>query len=153
MEGREMLTGDLQGDDRASECDIGGMKDVGGLQEWIAREFSSTWLDEVRCRTIILGWLHKGEAQCPRCHAELDEKRSESFWLNERVQCSVCDRYFTALTDTIFSGTRLSFAAITLMLFLIADGKSAASIAQRVGIDATSVRTWRRKLKIMEHTA
>jgi hypothetical protein len=123
---------------------------IEGLDPNIAvRKFDADFLEEDRCRGWILRRLHK-EAKCPRCHGELTEKQAETFWRNERVQCGTCKKFFTALTDKIFSGIRMNFREIVLLLVLLGLQHPAKFIASRVHCDASSVRIWRNKFKSEE---
>ncbi len=118
----------------------------GELAKATVQEFSANFLDENKCREWLIRKLHR-EPRCPRCTARLTEKQTESYFRNERVKCGICKRYFTALTDTIFSGTRMSFKRIVYLLFLIGSGWNSLYIADCVGIDPSAVRFWRRRLK------
>jgi transposase-like protein len=121
----------------------------GSLIDSIVQEFSAGFLNEERCRIRILRTIHK-EAQCPRCRADIKGDSFFKFWENKRVQCNTCGRYFTALTDTVFSHTRMSFSEIVIMLFLMGVGRSSSDIADRISIDVSMVRAWRRKFAAME---
>lgn len=117
------------------------------LSEAIVREFSADMLQEDRCRDLVLHTIHK-EARCPRCLAELQRKQVINFWANERVQCHICGRFSTALSDTVLSGTKLTFTKIALLLFMLGTHAEARDVAWRIGIDVSAVRAWRRKLKL-----
>ena len=156
MEGSELLAEQQRLRTLMSECEkiaeiqLRGVEDnqfTEGLDPNIAvGRFDADFLEEDRCRGWILRRLHK-EAKCPRCYGELTEKQAETFWRNERVQCGMCERFFTALTDTIFSGTRMNFREIVLLLVLLGLQHPAKFIASRVHCDVSSVRMWRSKFK------
>ncbi len=116
--------------------------------------FSALYLDESYCRACVLKALHGNNPHCPRCHGELSAKQLGSFLKNERVKCSACGSYFTALTDTMFSNTRMTFSEIIFLLFFLAQKYRPEWIAERINLDVTSVRIWRRKLNevVRRHT-
>lgn len=128
---------------------------IAALDKIVVQEFSAKFLNENYCREWTLRKLHK-EARCPRCLATLTAKQEQSFWQMERVKCSVCELFFTALTGTMFSGTRMSFARLVYLLFLIGTGWNALYVASCVGLTESAVRFWQKKLHsdlTVEHSA
>jgi transposase-like protein len=113
------------------------------------QSFSAKFLDEDKCISWILSRLHGGNAYCPNCGAIiLDTQRLQHFWGCERFKCKKCGTFFTALTDTIFSGAHLSLRELYLMMLLIAAGLKDKMIAEKLAISTESVRLWRSKFKI-----
>jgi transposase-like protein len=118
------------------------------------RSFNAKFLDEDKCIRWILSQLHRENVYCPSCGAIiLDSQRLQHFWGCERLKCKECGAFFTALTDTIFSGAHMSLRELYLLMFLIGAGFKDRVIAQIVDISAESVRLWRSKFKAWEAMA
>ncbi|MGA2333022.1 MAG: hypothetical protein ABSG75_14805 [Syntrophales bacterium] len=116
--------------------------------------FNADFLDEDKCISWILSHLHGDNAYCPSCGAIiLDSQRLQHFWGCERLNCKECGAFFTALTDTIFSGSHMSLRELYLMMMLIGAGLGDRMIAKKVGISAESVRLWKSKFKAWEAAA
>jgi transposase-like protein len=117
----------------------------------VVKSFNADYLDEVACRTWILKGLHGNNAHCPGCGALiLDMKRLQRFWGVQRLRCKECKAFFTALTDTIFSGCHMSLREIYLMLILLSLGVKDKIIADKLNMSQESIRLWRLKFKAME---
>lgn len=110
--------------------------------------FNADFMNETQCRNWILKKLHPSGAHCPGCgHILTDGRRLNNFWNGDRLNCHICDKYFTALTGTIFSGAHLDFKGLFLLAALTGCGIPDKIIAEKLNITPQSVRTWRLKLK------
>jgi transposase-like protein len=113
------------------------------------QDFSAKFLDEDKCIRWILSRLHPDNAYCPSCGTIiLDSQRLQHFWGCERLKCKQCGVFFTALTDTIFSGSHMSLREVYLMMLLIAAGFKNRTIAEKLNISNESVRLWRSKFRV-----
>ena len=116
----------------------------------VLKSFNADYLDEVACRTWILEGLHGDNAHCPGCGALiLDMKRLQRFWNIQRLKCEQCGVFFTALTDTIFSGSHMSLREIYLMLVLLGLGIKDKLIAEKLKVSQESIRLWRNKFNYL----
>lgn len=117
---------------------------------WPVRAFqalNASFLDEGVCIRWIIRELHSPVIKCPRCSMIiLDSRRLRRFWSVERIRCERCGAFFTALTDTIFSGCHLGLREIYLMLVLLDLGVKDKIIAEKLKVSQEAIRLWRKKL-------
>jgi DNA-binding CsgD family transcriptional regulator len=65
------------------------------------------------------------------------------------VKCKLCDKWFTALTDTFLSCAQLNYRQIYLLALLLAIHKDNQTIADIMQVSPETVRRWRRKFEEM----
>ncbi|MEN6623625.1 MAG: hypothetical protein ABFD50_19025 [Smithella sp.] len=116
----------------------------------VLKSFNADFLDEDRCRVWIMWLLHRDITQCPKCGEEIPQHLWRSFWICNRIRCSHCHTYFTALTGTFLSGCHMKFREIILLSFMLSLGASDKAIAETLKISAENVRLWRLKFKELE---
>ncbi|MBI5598407.1 MAG: hypothetical protein HY890_01565 [Deltaproteobacteria bacterium] len=106
-------------------------------------------LDEAACRAWVLETLHPRGAHCPGCAARIEDATTlKNFWAGRRCACK-CGRWFTALADTPFHGTQLSYGQICLIAALadiMATGLSVFKISAAAGVSDDTARVWIKKL-------
>ena len=125
-----------------------------GVGEMINQEafaaLNADFMNQTKCREWILNKLHPAGAFCPGCGGSLDDAvRIKNFYNGDRLSCSICGKYFTALTGTPFSGAHLDFKGLFLLAALAGCGIPDKIIAEKLKITLQSARTWRIKLKTM----
>jgi transposase-like protein len=106
------------------------------------------FLDEAKCRAWLLKKLHPADPVCPGCARAIeDPTRLQRFWRGQRLNCEHCNKFYTALTDTIFSGSHLSFRQLFLLAALSGAGIKDPALAAAINITPESCRLWRKKFK------
>jgi hypothetical protein len=85
--------------------------------------------------------------RCPECAAIVPENLLRSFWDNKRIKCDQCGKYFTAITDTFFSGCHFDFKEIVLFFLLLALDVHDKIIADIMKTSMENIRLWRLKLE------
>jgi len=108
------------------------------------------FFNEAVCREWILKRLHPDGAYCPGCGLAVPERALPRFWEAERVKCSACGKFFTALTGTFLSGCQLDFCRVIRLADLLALGVPDKKIAEILPMSAANVRIWRNKYKAIE---
>ncbi len=111
----------------------------------VADVFNANFLDYEFARIWILKRLHPDGAHCPGCGVVIPDNKLQRFWLNQRISCRVCGKYFTALTGTFIAGCQIDFRGLILLSFLLAIGIHDQIIARIIGISKENVRLWRLK--------
>jgi transposase-like protein len=115
------------------------------------KEFNATFLDETRCRRMVINMMSAGKIVCPGCGEGLsDDKATENYFRGERIKCKRCDKYFTALTDTFLSWSQIGYGQVFLLAALLALGHDNETIAHIIGVSPETVRNWRKKFAAME---
>lgn len=103
-------------------------------------------MDEDACRDWLVRYLHPDALACPRCGAE--ERRvaqQNGFWTGWR--CRLCDRYYTALSGTVFAKTRQRPSTLVLLVRGVAQGVSTARLARELGLGRVRVHELRQQLQ------
>ena len=122
-------------------------------QAGAAAVFGEDCLDEKFCRSWILESLHPGGAMCPHCEERIvSEKVLNSFWLGKRCVCKVCDRTFTATSETFLQGSQLSYRQVFMLAVLseLMDQRlDLQRIAEALNISPDTVRIWRQRFKVI----
>jgi transposase-like protein len=108
--------------------------------------FGVEFLDEGHCREWVISFLFRGGIACPGCGIPVRKSDLRRFWLGKRIKCYNCNKFFTALTGTFFSGTHLDFRKIVILLLFIALGLDNNFIAHRLNCNPETVRLWKKKL-------
>lgn len=116
----------------------------------VLKEISPSLLNPRSCRLWIIRQLHPRGAFCPSCHKPVSERSLPKFLNNEKVKCSECGKFFTALTGTFIAGTHMDFAEIFFLSLCLEIGLSAKSIADRMGLDPDTVRLWRDRFRLIK---
>jgi transposase-like protein len=102
-------------------------------------------LDEAACLTWLEHNLHPDGLHCPRCRSA--RRRIARPALVPAYRCKDCDRYYTALTGTIFQKTRQPPSKIVLMLRGIAKGETAARLSRELDISRKQMHTLRGRVQ------
>src|SRR5438552_18686605 len=91
------------------------------------------WLDESACLAWLEQHLHPEGLRCPRCSApeRRPAQRAAAF---PAYRCQHCDRFYTALTGTVFAKTPQTPAKLILILRGIAKGEPTARLARELGL-------------------
>lgn len=109
---------------------------------------NADFMDEAKCRDWLLKKLHPAGAVCPGCAGIIeDPRRLAHFWSGERLNCEHCNKFFTALSNSLFSGSHLSFSRLFLLAALSGAGIKDKIIAAKLNIAPESCRLWRKKFK------
>lgn len=110
----------------------------------VLKAFSAEFLNEDHCRQWVLKQMHGEHPSCPKCGSDLFS--SYGFFEGKKVHCSICSKWFTALTNTFLSGTQFSFSEIFLLaVFISLQGIPNKIIANILRINEDTVQLWRRK--------
>ena len=113
--------------------------------------FGPDFLDGDRCRDWLFWQLHPAGPACPWCGKAINSPRTlASFRQLGRVQCTVCGRFFTALSGTLLSKTGLDPAGYVLLCLLLAVGMGDQAIARKLGVNRETVRRWRQRFAALE---
>ena len=109
------------------------------------------FLDARRCRDWLVERLHPDGPRCPCCGMALTSPRSRAAfrWLG-RVQCTICGRFFTAMSGTTLNKTGLEPAGYVLLCLLMALGQGDQAIAHKLGVNRETVRRWRLRFQTLE---
>ncbi|MFH1034352.1 MAG: helix-turn-helix domain-containing protein [Pseudomonadota bacterium] len=119
----------------------------GQVFDALGKEF----LDAARCRDWLVEHLHPEGPRCPCCGMPLTSPRSRaSFRQLGRVQCTICGRFFTALSGTMLNKTGLEPAGYVLLCLLMALGQGDQAIAAKLNVNRETVRRWRLRFKTLE---
>ncbi len=102
-------------------------------------------LDEQACLLWLEQNLHPEGLKCPRCGQS--ERRRARQGLIPAFRCKSCDRYYTALTGTLFQKTRQPPSALVLMLRGIAKGEPTARLARELGLSRKQMHTLRHRVQ------
>jgi len=102
-------------------------------------------LDEQACLRWLEQHLHPGGLRCPRCGGA--ERRLARRRTIPAYRCKGCDRYYTALTGTVFEKTQQSPSKIVLMLRGIAKGEPTARLARELNICRKQMHTLRHRVQ------
>ncbi len=102
-------------------------------------------LDEQACLLWLEQNLHPEGLRYPRCgHTE---RRLARQGLIPAFRCKGCDRYYTALTGTIFARTRQPPSTLVLLLRGIAKGETTARLARELAISRKQMHTLRGRVQ------
>ena len=110
-----------------------------------AAAFGPRFLDPDACRQWVIETLHPNGARCPECKTPVNDGQLPAFWKGGRLQCAACQKWFTALTQTVVSGCHADFRSFFLIAVLIGLGIDNKTIAEKCGITPETVRMWRKK--------
>lgn len=102
-------------------------------------------LDEQACLSWLEQSLHPEGLRCPRCGQA--ERRRARQGLIPAFRCKGCDRYYTALTGTIFQKTRQPPSRIVLMRRGIAKGETTARLARELCVSRKQMHTLRGRVQ------
>jgi transposase-like protein len=116
----------------------------------VVKAFSAIFLDENRCRQWVMNNLHPDGGGCPECGHKLTEKQKSLFSFGKRVCCKSCSKWFNERTGTLLSGSKMTYAQVFLLAFLLGMGQHNDCIAAAIGCDEETVRLWRLKFRILE---
>jgi transposase-like protein len=95
--------------------------------------------------------LHPQGPACPWCGMPLTSPRSRAtFRQLGRVQCTICGRFFTALSGTTLNKTGLDPAGYVLLCLLLALGLGDQAIAGKLNVNRETVRRWRLRFQTLE---
>ena len=111
------------------------------------------FFNEVACREWILKRLHLSAERCPGCGEKIPEKALPRFYEAERVKCSSCGKFFTALTGTFLSGCQLTFAEVIALAMFLSPDITDRKIAEVLSMSQANVRIWRSRFEAMEKLA
>lgn len=118
------------------------------IDQAVFEALNADFFDEAKCRAWLLTKLHPAGAVCPGCARMIEpSKRLVRFWAGQRLNCQFCNKFFTALTNSFFSGSHLSFSQLFLLAALSGSGIKDKIIAAKLNIAPESCRLWRIKFK------
>lgn len=117
------------------------------LVKEITKEFDATFLHEGHCRQWFMRKLYPADVPCPSCGRTLTKKQLDVFLLGKRVTCKQCGRWFNERSGSVLSGTRMTYGQAILLLLLLGLKQSARLIADTLGCDEDTVRSWRHKFE------
>lgn len=103
-------------------------------------------LDEQACLNWLEHNLHPDGLRCPRC-GQAERCRARQEGAIPSFRCKGCDRYYTALTGTIFAKTRQPPSKIVLMLRGTAKGETTARLARELDVSRKQMHTLRGRLE------
>lgn len=103
-------------------------------------------LDEQACLNWLEQNLHPEGLKCPRC-GQCERRRARPAGAIPSFRCKGCDRYYTALTGTIFAKTRQSPSTLVLLLRGIAKGEATARLARELDISRKQMHTLRGRVQ------
>jgi transposase-like protein len=105
-------------------------------------------MDEVACYDFLVGLLHPGPRNCPRCG------ESEGMKVHRRdrapiliYRCLSCRRVFNAFTGTALQGTQRRPVELVLILRGIAQGVSTSQLARELGCNRPELLEFRHRLQ------
>lgn len=103
-------------------------------------------LDEQACLRWLESHLHPAGLRCPRCGgAEWRPAKQGGHF--PAFRCKGCDRYYTALSGTIFAKTRQPPSKIVLLLRGVAKGEPTARLSREMGICRKQAHTLRHRVQ------
>ena len=102
-------------------------------------------LNEAACLTWLEHNLHPNGLHCPRCRSA--QRRIARPALVPAYRCKGCDRYYTALSGTLFQKTRQPPSKIVLMLRGVAKGETTARLARELAISRKQMHTLRGRVQ------
>ena len=103
-------------------------------------------LDEQACLNWLEQSLHPDGLRCPRCN-KTERRLARRGGAIPAFRCKGCDRYYTALTGTIFAKTRQPPSKIVLMLRGIAKGETTARLARELDVSRKQMHTLRGRVQ------
>ena len=103
-------------------------------------------LDEQACLNWLEHSLHPDGLRCPRC-GQTERRRARRGGAVPSFRCKGCDRYYTALTGTVFQKTRQPPSTLVLMLRGIAKGETTARLARELDISRKQMHTLRGRVQ------
>ena len=103
-------------------------------------------LDEQACLNWLEHSLHPDGLRCPRC-GQTERRRARRGEAVPSFRCKGCDRYYTALTGTVFQKTRQPPSTLVLMLRGIAKGETTARLARELDISRKQMHTLRGRVQ------
>jgi len=103
-------------------------------------------LDEQACLNWLEQNLHPEGLRCPRC-GQTERRRARQEGAIPSFRCKGCDRYYTALTGTIFAKTRQSPSTLVLLLRGIAKGETTARLSRELDISRKQMHTLRGRVQ------
>lgn len=103
-------------------------------------------LDEQACLNWLEQNLHPDGLRCPRC-GQVERRRARKEGAIPSFRCKDCDRYYTALTGTLFEKTRQPPSTLVLLLRGIAKGETTARLARELGISRKQMHTLRGRVQ------
>lgn len=84
--------------------------------------------------------------RCPRCRSQSLIKHGSSDSNNPRYKCQVCQKTFSASTNTLSSHSVQDVGVWTVYIKGLLQGETYESLAKACGISTTTVRNWRLKV-------
>jgi transposase-like protein len=114
--------------------------------------YSLDFLDEDRCREVILEMLHPGGPACPHCKTKLPKERHTRWFQNKHSSCGGCSRKFFATTGTVFNSLKIPFAEVVMIRFLFELGYRPNQIKRFLNRNGETIRTARKRFEAMEAT-
>lgn len=84
---------------------------------------------------------------CPACHAPLTRRTLGGWRAGKRVVCTPCGWRGSWRDGTILERSRLSASQFLLLGVLVQFSADNRHIADFLGVDPDTVKTWRHKLK------
>ena len=113
--------------------------------------FTLDFLDDDICRHWILTHLHRTGAACPHCRQKVQgEKNLNRFWLNMRIRCTQCSRYYRASSKTFLERAEKDYRWLFFIAAMIGAGVSDRQIAERLDADPQTVKKYRRIFEAFE---
>ena len=103
-------------------------------------------LDEQACLLWLERSLHPEGLRCPRC-GQTERRCARRGGAIPSFRCKGCDRYYTALTGTIFAKTRQPPSTLVLLLRGIAKGETTARLARELDISRKQMHTLRGRVQ------
>jgi transposase-like protein len=103
-------------------------------------------LDEQACLNWLEQNLHPDGLHCPRC-GQTERRRARRGGVIPSFRCKGCDRYYTALSGTLFQKTRQSPSTLVLLLRGIAKGETTARLARELAISRKQTHTLRHRVQ------
>ena len=121
------------------------------LPDKVLQAFGPDFLDARLCRDWLLERLHPQGPACPWCGMALTSPRSRAtFRQLGRVQCTICQKFFTGLSGTVLSKTGLEPQGYLLLCLLLALGLGDQAIAGKLNVNRETVRRWRLRFQALE---
>ncbi len=110
--------------------------------------FNPAWLDADQIRDWLLRRLHPRGPACPACGCPpIAKAKLAAFYAGRRLQCSQCDRWYSATSGTLLEGVKITPAQLVLLALCQALDLPIPTTAALCGVHANTIRFWRNRLE------
>jgi len=103
-------------------------------------------LSQEACRKWLISKLHKKDPTCPACRQLLPVDSLQRFNNLHRLQCTVCGKRFTAFTNTILEGAKISSDIFFVLLVSFTFKLKTKEVTLATGLSRQAVAIWRSKI-------